>query len=88
MTKGYIIIGWPENWDQMLQDIRMYWTFWDDMAVINGIILKGRHVVILEVLKTQALDQLHIIHMRIEKNQAPGMWIGFLGYYRWHWKAH
>ena len=41
------------------------------MAVIDGIILKGRHVVIPEVLKTQALDQLHIKHIRIEK---PSSW--------------
>ena len=40
------------------------------MAVINGIILKGRHVVILEVLKTQALDQLHINHMGIEETKV------------------
>ena len=33
------------------------------MAVINGNILKGRHVVIPEVLKTQALDLLHINYM-------------------------
>ena len=25
--KGYIITGWPENRDQMPQDMRMYWTF-------------------------------------------------------------
>ena len=36
------------------------------MAVINGIIMKGRCVVIPEVLKTQALDQLHINHMGME----------------------
>ena len=38
------------------------------MVVIDVIILKGRHVVSLEVFKTQALDQLHINHMGIEKN--------------------
>ena len=29
--------------------------------------MKGRHVVIPEILKTQALDQLHVNHMGIEK---------------------
>ena len=37
------------------------------MAVIDGIIMKGRHVIILDILKTHALDQLHINHMGIEK---------------------
>ena len=39
----------------------------DDMVVINGITMKVRHVVILEVLKTQALDQLNVNHMGIKK---------------------
>ena len=40
----------------------------DDMAVINGIIIKGRHVIIPYILGTQALEQLHINHMGIEKS--------------------
>ena len=70
--KGYIIVGWPETRDQILQDIRMYWTFLDDMELIDGIILKGRHIVIPEVLKPQALDQFLVNHMGIEKN--PSSW--------------
>ena len=38
------------------------------MAVINGVILKGRHVVIPKSLKKkQALEQLHVNHMGIKK---------------------
>ena len=39
------------------------------MAVIDGIIMMGRHVIISEILKTQALDQLHINHIGIEKTK-------------------
>ena len=39
------------------------------MAVIDGIIMKGRHVIVPEMLKTQALEQLHINHMGIEKTK-------------------
>ena len=42
----------------------MYWSFKDDMAVIDGIIMKGRHVIIPERLKTQELD--HFTSMRWE----------------------
>ena len=51
LLKGYIIIGWPENKDQIPQDMRTYWTFLDDMAVIDGFIMKGRYVVIPEVFE-------------------------------------
>ena len=49
--------------------MRMYWTFQDDMVVIDGIIMKGRCVVIPKVLGTQVLDQLHVNHMGMEKTK-------------------
>ena len=39
------------------------------MAVIDGVIMKGRCIVIPEVLQQQVLDQLHINHMGIEKTK-------------------
>ena len=56
--KGYIIAGWPEIKSQVQEDIRAYWSFKDDMAVNDGIIMKGRHVIIPEILKTQVLDNV------------------------------
>ena len=40
------------------------------MAVINGVILKGRHLVIPVSLKKQALKQLYVNHTGIEKLNA------------------
>ena len=37
----YIIPGWPDNKDQLPLDIRTYWMFRYDMAVIDGIVIKG-----------------------------------------------
>ena len=39
------------------------------MAVIDGVIIKGRHIIIPEVLNLQALPQLNIKHMGIEKTK-------------------
>ena len=39
------------------------------MVVIDGIILKGRCVVIAESFKKQVLEQLHLNHMGIEKTR-------------------
>ena len=36
-------------------------------AVIDGIVLKGRHIVIPTSLRQGVLDQLHTDHMGIEK---------------------
>ena len=37
--------------------------------MIDGIIIKGRYVVIPDAFKSQVLDQLHINHMAIEKTK-------------------
>ena len=33
----YIILGWPDSKTQLPQDIRTYWTFRNDMEVIDGV---------------------------------------------------
>ena len=53
--------------DELHADLRPYWSYRGELAVIDGIILKGRHIVIPNSLKQQVLNQLHTNHMGIEK---------------------
>ena len=46
-----------------------YWSYKDDLAVMDGIVMKGRCIIVPEVLKHQALDQLHVNHMGIKKTK-------------------
>ena len=64
----YVIQGWPENKNQLPQDMRTYWTFRDDMAVIDLVVVKSRCIVTPEALQQQVLKQLHINHMGIRNN--------------------
>ena len=61
----YIIWGWPESKNQLPKNIITYLTFRDDMAVIDGVSIKGRGMVIPEVLQQQALKQLYFNHIGI-----------------------
>ena len=67
--KSLIITGRPDTKDQLHHNIRPYWSFKDDLAVIDGVTMKGRCIVIPEALKQQTLDQLHVNHMGIEKTK-------------------
>ena len=67
--KTFIIAGWPHTKDELHTDIRPYWPYRDELAVIDGVILKGRHIIIPDSLKQQVLSQLHINHMGIEKTK-------------------
>ena len=67
--KRFIIVGWAGTKDELLTDIRPYWPYTDELDVIDGIILKGRHIVIPNSLRQQVLAQLHTSHMGIEKTK-------------------
>ena len=68
--KSFIITDWPSTKDEWHADLKPYWAYRDELAVIDGIVLKERPIVIPASLRQQVLDQLHTNHMGIEKNQA------------------
>ena len=67
--KTFIIAGWPHTKDELQTVIRPYWPYMDELVVIDGVLLKGRHIIIPDDLKQQVLTQLHINHMGIEKTK-------------------
>ena len=67
--KTFITAGWPHTKDELHTDIRLYWPYRDELSVIDGVILKGRCIIIPDSLKQQVLAQLHTNHMGIEKTK-------------------
>ena len=65
--KTFIIAGWPHTKDELQTNIRPYWPYIDELVVIDGVLLKGRHINIPNSLQQQVLTQLDINHMGIEK---------------------
>ncbi|XP_046378547.1 uncharacterized protein K02A2.6-like [Haliotis rufescens] len=61
--------GWPENIKSVMQVLRPYWSFRDQLAVEDGIIFKGRQVLIPESLQEDILTQLHASHQGVEKTR-------------------
>ena len=80
--KSLIITGWLSTKDQLHIDIRPYWSYRDDLAVIDNVVIKGRHIIVPQELKQQVLDQLQLNHMGIKKNKATHTQIGLLGQYQ------
>ena len=67
--KSFIITGWPSTKDELHADLKPYWSYRDELAVIDRIVLKGRCIVIPTSLRQPVLDQLHTNHMGIEKTK-------------------
>ena len=40
--KSFIIAGWPSTKDELHSNLRPYWSYRDDLAVIGGVVMKGR----------------------------------------------
>ena len=57
--KSFIIAGWPNTKDELHADLKPYWMYRDYLAVIDGVILKVRHIIIPNSLRQQVLGQLH-----------------------------
>ena len=55
--KDYIIRGWPQSRNEILLEMISYWTFRDDLLVLNGIVMKGKCIIIPKELQEQALEE-------------------------------
>ena len=44
--KNLIIAGWPDTKDELHVDLKPYWSYRDELVVIDGVILKVRHIII------------------------------------------
>ena len=67
--KSLIITGWLDSRDKLHVDLRPYWSYRDKLAVRDGIILKGRGIIMPNSLRQQVLNQLHTNHMGTEKTK-------------------
>ena len=75
-----ISTGWPKSWSDCPALLQPYWTFRDELAVEDGIVMKGLRIVIPNTLKSTLLALIHYAHQGIEKCKlrAKGsvFWIG------------
>lgn len=62
-----IFTGWPDDIKALPTCIRDFWGYRDELAIENGIVFKGRQVLIPETVRPEILKQLHVGHQGVEK---------------------
>ena len=67
--KSFIITGWTSTKDKLHADLKPCWSYRNELAIIDRVMLKGRHIVMPTTLKQQVLDQLHRNHIGIGKTK-------------------
>jgi len=70
VLKQIVTEGWPDNVKQCHTDIRPYFNFRECLAVEDGLVFKGRQIVIPDSNRSIILQQLHASHQGIRKTQA------------------
>ena len=63
---AYIIKGWLHKKD-VVQDLQQYWPIRHELALIDGMAIKGKLFIVPSQLHVQILIQLHSNNMGIEK---------------------
>ena len=60
---AYIFHDWPSVKAEVLKELQLYWSCEDEIAVLDGIMLKGIGIAVPASLQNKTLNQLHLNHM-------------------------
>ena len=46
---------------------RPHWNFRDELSVLDGVFLKGNHIIVPKLMRTDVLKQIHEGHLGVSK---------------------
>ena len=67
LLKHTITNGWPISIKEVPPEIQAYWTFWEELMIEDGLILKGTWIVIPNSKCKQILQLIHEGHLGLGK---------------------
>ena len=65
LLSKYIRKGWPDCKQDIEEILHPYWAFRGELALLDGLIVRGNRVVIPTSLRPEMLDRLHLGHQGI-----------------------
>ena len=69
MLSELVLCSWPSTKAEVQKHLQSHRSFRHEIGIIDSIVMKGRRIVILVALQDQALKELQLSHMGIEKTQ-------------------
>ena len=72
LLKHTIMSGWPSIIKEIPPVLQLYWRFWEELTIEDGLILKGTRSVIPSKKKEAILIQIHNSHLGLNKCKLWG----------------
>ena len=60
--------GWPEQKNQLPDQVVAYWNYRYDLAILDGLLIRGNKIVIPQSMRAHTLKKLHKVHQGVEKS--------------------
>ena len=67
MLKELIIQGWSKDITQCPLLLHSYWNYRDELSIVDGIVVKGNHIVVPLKFRPELLAMLHDLHLGIDR---------------------
>ena len=67
VLREVIYTGWPETRSEAPSPSRPYWNYHDELSIEDGLIVKGKRIVIPASMTKEILEKLHAAHQGAEK---------------------
>lgn len=62
-----ILHGWPNTSREISKNLQPYWSYRDELAIENGILMKSNRIIIPKVMQQEILQKIHYGHQGMEK---------------------
>ncbi|CAB3986270.1 Hypothetical predicted protein [Paramuricea clavata] len=69
MLKTIVHEGWPTSIKEVPQVLKPYWCYRDEISIENGILMKGKRIIIPSTLQVEIVGKLHAAHQGAEKTK-------------------
>ena len=64
--KNTIVKGWPDKRDECPMNLRDFWSYRDELSILDGLVLKGTRLIIPNKCQDELLEKLHEGHFGVE----------------------
>ena len=80
LVMHYVLYGWPSNANECAEPAQSYFTYREELTIVDGLLVKGNRTVIPTDMRHDCLETLHAPHLGLQETllraHPPVFWSG------------